>query len=445
MNYHRKANITLASVFLFFLGAAVLEHFNSNSFGVRLMFFVSEAALVGGIADWFAVTAIFKKPLGWGYHTALIPRNREKVIEAVASIVQKELLNMNLIRKKMEGIPFVEGLLLSVEKAGGTGYLTDLILAYLRRYAEKQEPSQLAEKIAVFIRSTAKTWSLAPRVQGISGWALNHGYIDQGLDRLAEGLWDKAADGATHKIILRYLEEIKEEKVSTGGSIFRTLMGLVEMSDGLNLDEAADALQVELLLTLRKLRDPLDPLRLGIKDILLNRVGELEHDTQFSAQIEQWKEDLLADVLFNRFLESVLREVLKVAASPSTPSDPNVLYRTMYPFVEKYWVSVQHNSVLQVRINSFLVDTLCQVIQNEHDLIGGMVRETLAAYTDQDLNQFIEEKAGNDLQWIRINGSMIGGVVGLILFLFLDFVYDPYIMPTFMNVITTILQGIQDS
>jgi len=435
MNYRRKANITLAAVFLFCLGAAVLEHSNPGSFGIRLMFSVSEAALVGGIADWFAVTAIFKKPLGWGYHTALIPRNREKVIEAVASIVQTELLNMNLIRKKIEGIPFVEGLLLSVEKVGGSVYLTDTILVYLRRYAEKQEPTQLAEKLAVFIRCTAKTWNLAPRVQSISGWALKHGYIDLGLDRLAEGLWDKAADGETRKTILRYLEEIKEEKIGNGGSIFRTLMGFVEMSDGLNLDEAADALQVELLLTLRKFRDPLDPLRISLKDILLNRVVELELDTRFSAQIEQWKEDVLNDVLFSRFLESVIGEALKVASSPSTPTDTNSLYRTIHPYVEKYWFSVQHNLELQAKINTFLVDTLCRVIQNEHDLIGGMVRETLAAYTDQDLNRFVEEKAGNDLQWIRINGSMIGGIVGLLLFLFLDLVYDPIIMPVLMNFI----------
>ena len=435
MNYHRKANITLAAVFLFFLGAAVLEHFNPGNFGIRLMFFVSEAALVGGIADWFAVTAIFKKPLGWGYHTALIPRNRAKVIEAVASIVQTELLNMNLIRKKIEEIPFIEGLLLSVEKVGGSVYLTDMILDYLRRYAEKQEPAQLAEKLAVFIHCTVKTWNLAPRVQDISGWALKHGYIDLGLDRLAEGLWDKAADGETRKTILRYLEEVKEEKVSNGGSIFRTMMGLMEMSDGLNLDEAADALQVELLLTLRKFRDPLDPLRVSLKNILLNRVEELGFDTRFSTQIEQWKEDVLTDALFNRFLESVLGEALKVASSPSPSTDPNALYRTIRPYVEKYWVSVQHISELRARINSFLVDTVCRVIQNEHGLIGGMVRETLAAYTDQDLNRFVEEKAGNDLQWIRINGSMIGGVVGFLLFLFLDFVYDPHIIPVLMNYI----------
>ena len=432
MNYHRKANLTLAAVFLVFLTAAVLEHFNPSSFGIRLMFFVSEAALVGGIADWFAVTAIFKKPLGWGYHTALIPRNREKVIEAVASIVQKELLNMNVIRKKIEGIPFIEGLVLIVEKIGGSVYLTDTILSFVRRYAEKQEPAQLAEKLAVFIRCTAKTWNLGSRVQDIREWALMQGYFDRGLDRLAEGLWDKAAEGETRQTILRYLEEIKEEKVSNGGSIFRTLMGFVEMSDGLNLDEAADALQVELLLTLRKFRDPLDPLRISLKDIFLNRVAELEFDTRFSAQIEQWKEDLLNDALLSRFLEAVVGEALKVAAAPSTPSDPNALYRTIHPYVEKYWVSVQNNTELRARINSFLVDNVCRVIQNEHDLIGGMVRQTLAAYTDQDLNRFVEEKAGNDLQWIRINGSMIGGIVGLFLFLFLEFVYNP-ILPTLTN------------
>jgi len=435
MNYHTKANITLSVVLLFFLGAAVLERYNPGNFGIRLMFFVSEAALVGGIADWFAVTAIFKKPLGWGYHTALIPRNREKVIEAVASIVQTELLNMTIIRKKIEGIPLIEGFLLSLEKAGGSGYLTDTILAYLRRYAEKQEPAQLAEKIAVFIRCNAKTWNLAPRVQDIREWALNRGYIDLGLDRLAEGLRDKAADGETRNAILRYLEEIKEEKVSNGGSIFKTLMGFVEMSDGLNLDEAADALQVELMLTLRKFRDPLDPLRINLKDILLNRVSELEFDTRFNAQVEQWKEDLLTDALLNKFLKSVLGEALKVVAAPCTPTDKNALYRMIYPYIEKYWESIQHNSELQTRINSFLVDILCSVIKNEHDLIGGMVRETLAAYTDQDLNRFVEEKAGNDLQWIRINGSMIGGAVGLVLFLFLNFVYDPIMIPAIMNVL----------
>ena len=433
MNYHKKANITLTVVFLLFVGAAVLEYFNPNIFGIRLIYFVLEAALVGGIADWFAVTAIFKKPLGWGYHTALIPRNREKVIEAVASMVQKELLHIDVIRKKIEGIPFSEALLRYVEKEGGSAFLTDKLSDFIRCYAEKQDPSKLAERLSEFLRDRAKDWNLAPRVQVVSGWALEHGYIDQGLNLVVEGLWEKAAGEETRKVFVYYLEEIKEEKILSGGALFRTLIGMVEKSDALNLDEAAEALQVELLLTLRKIKDPRHPLRVALKDTLTDKLAELEQDTEFKAQIEQWKDDVLTEELLEKFLETVLRVVINIAAAPSNPSEPNALQRALQPCVENYWISIQGNKALQETFDLFVADTLCRVIKNEHDMIGVMVRETLGAYTDQDLNQFIEEKAGNDLQWIRINGSIIGGVVGLILFLFLEFVYDP-ILPSLMNV-----------
>ncbi len=425
MNYNKKANLTISTVFIFFLGAMVLDHLNPHNFGIRLIYFVLEAALVGGIADWFAVTAIFKKPLGWGFHTALIPRNREKVIAAVASMVQSELLRVDLIRRKIEGIPLVESFLNFINKEGGSVYLTNKLVPHLQSYIEKQQPDQLARQLTMYLRNNAKTWELAPKVQVVRGWALKHGYVDQGLDRLAERLWDKAAEGETRQVIIRYLEEIKQEKVINGGSIFRTLMGFVEMSDGLNLDEAADALQVELLLTLRKLKDPNHPLRETLKDNLIDRMDELAENPEFQRQIEQWKEDILAEPLLESFLETVIGAAINVVTAPSSTIEPNALYRILHPYVDRYWVSIQANKVLQERVNLFVVDTLCRVIKNEHHMIGNFVRETLAAYTDQDLNQFIQDKAGDDLQWIRINGSMIGGFVGLILFLFLEFIYNP--------------------
>lgn len=421
MNYRKKANITLAVVFAFFLVVALWEHFTTQSFALRLLKFVSEAALVGGIADWFAVTAIFKKPLGWGFHTALIPRNREKVIEAVATMVQKELLRVDVIRKKIEGIPFTDVFLNFVEKQGGAGYLADKLTGYVRWYAEKQDPDELAKKLAEFIRLKAKAQELTPRMQAVGEWAIKHGYFDRGLDSLAEGLWDKISEGETRQVILRYLEGIKEEKVSNGGSIMRTLLGFVEMSDGLNLDDAADAMQVELLLTVHNLQDRQHPLRVSLKESLFNSIAGLALESGFETQIEQFKNDVLDSSLLERTLESAIQTVLNVAASPSTPLQPSTLYEILYSNVEKFWVNVRKSTVLREMINTWIVDILCRVIQNEHNLIGNMVRETLTAYTDQDLNQFVEEKAGNDLQWIRINGSMIGGAVGLILFLVLEF------------------------
>lgn len=432
MNYRKKADITLAAVFGLFCAAALAEHFTPQLWSLKLVHFVLEAALVGGIADWFAVTAIFKKPLGWGFHTALIPRNREKVIEAVASMVQKELLRVAVLRKKIEGIPFIDALLNYVEKQGGSAYLADKLTGYLQNYAEKQQAEELAAKLAKIIRFKAKGWRLMPGIQAAAEWTLKHGYLDRGLDRLAEGLWEKAAEEETRQVILHYLEQIKEEKVSNGGSIMRTLLGFAEMSDGLNLEEAADAMQVELLLTLRNFQDRRHPLRVSLRESILNSIVRLGLEPGCEAQIEQFKSAILEDALLERALESVLETVLK------TVNTSNAVYEILYPYVENYWLKVQSSTALRAALNTWIVDTLCRIIQNEHDLIGNMVRETLTAYTDQDLNQFIENKAGNDLQWIRINGSMIGGAVGLILFLVLEFVYTPIISPRIIPVLAQI-------
>ena len=429
MNYYKKANITLAAVFIFFAGAAILEHFYAHLLAIRLIYFVAEAALVGGIADWFAVTAIFKKPLGWGYHTALIPRNREKLIEAVAAIVQTELLHMELIRQKIAGISFAAIFFQYVRNAGGAEYLTDQAFLRIRRLAERQDPAQLAEKLAKLIRRNAMDWPLAPKVRVISEWALQNGYIDQALDCLAEGLLDKASEEDTRQIFVKYFEDIKEEKVINGGAIFRTLMGFAEKSDALNLDEAADALQVELLLTLRELKKPNHPLRVTMKDMLLHKITELEQDPLAAAQIEKWKNDGLQDDLVERILENVLRVGLALTASAPDSAEQKASVKMIRSLVSEFWDGILANQALQERINLAIGDILCRVIQKEHNLIGNMVKETMAAYTDQDLNRFIEQKAGNDLQWIRINGSMIGGLVGLFLFLFLEFIYNPFVMP----------------
>ncbi|WP_407306545.1 DUF445 domain-containing protein [Desulfosporosinus sp. SB140] len=432
MNYHKKANITLATVFICFLGAALLKHSYPYIFGVRLLYFVLEAALVGGIADWFAVTAIFKKPLGWGYHTALIPRNRVKLIEAVAGMVQTELLHMDLIRQKISGIAFLDGLIQFVERRGGSVYLAEKAVLSLQRYAEKQDPVILAEKLAKFLRRKVQEWPLMPKIEELSRWALEQGYIDQGLDRLAEGLWEKASEGETRQIILKYLESVKEEKLGNGGSIFRTLLGFVEMSDGLNMEEAADALHIELLLTLRKFSDPVDPLRIALKESFLNSIQVLISEPQFRSQVEAWKEGLLQEELFEEFLTKALRMVLNDSVSFS---DSKVLFPAVCSYVKQGWNCFLENKAFQEQLNTFIVDVLCRIIQSEHDVIGTIVKETLTSYTDEDLNQFVEEKAGNDLQWIRINGSMIGGVVGVFLFLFLDLVYDPYVLPLIMNLV----------
>jgi uncharacterized membrane-anchored protein YjiN (DUF445 family) len=79
--------------------------------------------------------------------------------------------------------------------------------------------------------------------------------------------------------------------------------------------------------------------------------------------------------------------------------------------------------------DSVLGGMLEKIITREHYLVGEIAKETLGAFTNERLIQFIEDKAGNSLQWIRINGSIIGAAAGLIVFLFTTLLYGPYVAP----------------
>lgn len=102
MNYRNKANITLAVVSVGFIIVFIIKYYILNNAYTDFIFTIMEAGLVGGVADWFAITAIYRKPLGISFHTALIPRNRDKIIDVTAGFVEKELLSSESIKQKIE-------------------------------------------------------------------------------------------------------------------------------------------------------------------------------------------------------------------------------------------------------------------------------------------------------------------------------------------------------
>ena len=99
-----KANLILAVVFILFTAATALKLVMPQSFAVGLFAFTAEAALIGGIADWFAVTALFAKPLGFSWHTAIIPNSRRLIIEKVSEVVSSQLLSADSIKNKLAGM-----------------------------------------------------------------------------------------------------------------------------------------------------------------------------------------------------------------------------------------------------------------------------------------------------------------------------------------------------
>lgn len=439
MNYRRKANLTLAAVFLLFILSTVLKFDNPNLFSFRLLNFVLEAALVGGIADWFAVTALFQKPLAWPFHTALIPRNRNKVIQSVSDLVENDLLSLELIQNKLADVSFIGGICGWIEQNGGTDGLARLIFHYVEGKAGEIPPKGarfLGDKIKTGLRESSLLTEALKLVQLLPAADA----LDYALEKLHESISGSQVREGLYQLLLK-----QKEAKETDSPFSRYLLSFVERIDGLNLEEAAAVLQDQLELALQELKAPDHPLRQKIQALLqagflepANSLGSPSKD-MLEQTLERWKEEVLLQLPWEETLQNFLTKTLSYLLNPrltvqrslGLSEQDSPLFSWLADGADRLWQGFLGDSSLQNQLNAYIRSTLGRLAEAEHRLIGSIAQDTLEALSEEDLNAFIEGKAGNDLQWIRINGSLVGGFAGLILFFFLDFVYTPGIVPLF--------------
>lgn len=427
MNYHRRANAVLSIVFLLFILVSWAKHFWPNYFLLRLCQFVLEASLVGGLADWFAVTALFRKPLGWPYHTALIPRNRIKLIDGIRAMVETELLSESMIHQKIKDIKFSEKIIIEVEKQGGAGFLAERLEIILSSLKGCVPADKLAEKLSFLIQAKVQELGLAGRILEYFHTRLKKQEFDQWLDERLEDLLVYASGSRVHDQILSYLENLKKQQIASGGFWQKTLFGVFQASDGVNFEAAADSAQTHLILTIRSLRSPENPLRIRLKTQLEKRIIDWKRDNVAEGKIEEGLHQFLKELLLEEDLKNGIEKVLTNWQDKKSVQGES-LRLSVEPFAARFWLEAKEDQKLKEALDEFFRNALLRLVQKDHRLIGDIVQETLERLSDDELNQFIEDKAGNDLQWIRINGSIVGGILGLILFMLLNFGYQPLMM-----------------
>ena len=161
MTYRQRADAILALSFLCFGLAFIWWYVHGTTFLSELIFFVFQSALIGSIADWFAVTALFRRPLGFPWHTALIPRNRQRIAESIAAAVQDDLLDKKIIQDRLASVRFVHYIIDWVENKNGKQVLSDWAVKCLNEWLSRAEPDKLAVYWGRFIKKRLAAEKLA--------------------------------------------------------------------------------------------------------------------------------------------------------------------------------------------------------------------------------------------------------------------------------------------
>lgn len=419
MRYKNLANRILAAVLALFALAVVLKIYYKGLLAVDLFYAMVTAALIGGIADWFAVTALFKKPFGFPWHTALIPRHRDKVIRQIADIVETQLLRVEYIKQRLDKVRFVSLLISWADSHGGKLFLRLLYARHMEAALTGIDAHLLAGHAEKVIKSVVGKIHPETYLAEFGRWAVSGGRDQAFAGWAAAWFVNMLEKPDARDAIYHYLQNLKHEKARSLIEKFVLWMG--EQTDSVNIDDAADALHVKLLELARQLQQPGHPVRSWLHNKLGELVGSLETKPEWRCEIEEWKQDVLEQVE----LGELLIRIFKHSAQMPPAKLPVVVWLREYLVWcwQKFKEDTQMQDWLEVRIRQGVY----RLIDNEHHLIGVVVEKVMMSFTDDDLSKFVEDKAGDDLQWIRVNGSVVGALVGMITFLLLRFVYEPMV------------------
>lgn len=407
-SYRFKANLTLTGVFLLVLVSLVLQHRYPQVFFLQLLTFTLEAALVGGLADWFAVTALFRRPLGWPFHTALIPRNRDKVIEGIKHLVEENLLSSELIEAKISEIhPTRQWAAATPPETVHHASLafSRTLRTRLRAFHPEAAAGSLAKRLTDYLAETPLTPQIASLLQTV--WHNHSRSMNFALTLLIR----KVSAPSTKEGIKHYLNVHKETELADS-PLNRTLFRLLESVDALNLEDAAGALQEQLCTSLHALYDPAHPLRQLFDSSIQTLLDSLNSDDVNG--LEQWKREVLLSVPWERIFAQTIATLQQELAVDEAP-----LSRWLDSQIANLFKRFAEDGIVQQSLDHYIQTSLLHLARANRHWVGQIARNTLETFSNADLNTFIEGKAGNDLQWIRINGSLVGGLIGFALFLIL--------------------------
>lgn len=405
----RRANTVLAAAAGLFVLALTFKYNYPASSMAAAFLTVTEASLAGGVADWFAVTALFRRPLGFPYHTALIPRNRERVISALSKAVEQDFLSKEAIKARLNQVNLLDKIISYSQGNAMRPVVRGIIEKAIAELAETIDPTTVGKLGERVFKLILKRQSLVPYVAAGITWALQQGKDREAYSAVVNKVTAIVNQPQIREAIYQYLEQIKE-KTANKNWLSGLITGFMEMTDGINLTDAADALHQELIKAVAELTNEQHPVRLWFQEELGGIAVRLENP-EWKTAIDNWKDELLNRIEVAEPLGALADTVLTACTQPTVYREYVVDWLTDQ--AASYWQQFKENAVLKSQAEDYVKMLIMKVVEQEHTLIGKIARRALNKLSDEDLNQFIEDKAGEDLDWIRINGVIIGGLVGM--------------------------------
>jgi uncharacterized membrane-anchored protein YjiN (DUF445 family) len=399
---------------LLFFGAAallfVISLFLPPVWWAQLLKAFSEAAMVGALADWFAVVALFKRvPIPFiARHTAIIPKNKDKIADNLALFVREKFLDTDsvlaLIRRH-DPAQMVANWLRQEDNARQLGdYLVKLGVGALDFIEDQPVQRFITRAVHKLVGSIDLSQSAGAIVDAMTQNGRHQELLDEGIAQLAKLLHSEQTQAFIAQGIVDWLKEEYAvfEKVLPTETIGR---------------KGADvAVRMAASILARVNEDPDHPLRKNFDQFTRDFVERLKADPAFHAKGEEIKQYLLQDAALNGYLKS-LWDDLKAWLKNDLQQVDSVLHQRVV--AAGLWIgrTLADDARLRASLNTHLEAAVRSAAPEFAQFLTGHIADTVKRWDSAEMSEQIELNIGKDLQFIRINGTLVGGMIGVVLYL----------------------------
>ena len=358
----------------------------------------SEAAMVGAIADWFAVVALFRHPLGLPIpHTAIIPSNKDRIGENLATFICNNFLSTEQVLEKLKSFDAAGKLARWLADERHAQQLTLHLGAVVRYAVSALDDARVREFFKTTVleqvdRLDAATLS-GQVIEVLTTDGRHQAVFDALLRRLAHVLDNDELKARVAEVIaseVKYLRFVGLDNVAGRYATTKLIAGLIRL-----VAEMAD--------------EPDHPLRLQFDEFVIDFAARLKHDEELRERVEGIKRELLGSPALATYLQGVWSEVIEWVRGDLEREDSSLRARATVA-VRMFGERLQSDAAMQAWINEQLMLQSPRLIERYREDIRQYIIGRVAQWNAQEMTDELERNIGRDLQFIRINGTLVGGL-----------------------------------
>ncbi|MBC7684336.1 MAG: DUF445 domain-containing protein [Bdellovibrionales bacterium] len=390
----RLATGLLAFMALVFVGARLLKD-RHPVLGFIGAF--AEAAMVGAIADWFAVTALFRHPLGIPIpHTAIIPSNKDRIGENLGNFLEHNFMSYEVVHAELERIDFAGSAAAWMAQPKNStavaAQLTSAVPALLRMVEDKDASVFLQDALA----GALKDVKLAPMLSRLLSMLAAGGQHQVLLEKLL-GLVANALDAnrpyirqKVHEHSPKWLPKVIDDK------FYERLMDGVEH-------------------ILSDFQDEDSEWRIRFQAATDELIDNLASSPEYEGKLRHLLDSSIGHPLFRNYAGQVWDDVRQRLLADTTSDDSRIAAH-LEQALRAFAAALGRHEAVQVKLNEWMRTFAAQTIVAKRELLVDLVRRVIRSWDADTLSRKFEMHVGRDLQYIRINGTIVGGLVGLVLY-----------------------------